>query len=370
MKRNRMRIDHILPRFLLAVPISLLLSCAAAAQATLPEKLGPWTSPEVRVLAGAQIAAFVGEDSALLNEFGIVTIEQRQYSHLNETLNVTLYRFRDTTGAYGALRFIADRTQGERSPFISVPRRVLLMGHFVFEARSNDKVALDSGVKLLLGALEMVGDPTPYPSLANSLPEKGQVPRSERFVLGTVGLKRVLPILEGDWAGFGNGAEAIYARYDIGGREVSLLLISYPTPQVAIQRERDLAKWFNVNGADPASKRKHVAVRREYSLLALTPEADATIAGPLLAGVHLDQQLTVNEPGHRWNEKPVAFYIYSIFVGTGLILAFAGVAGLAFGGVRLVTKRYFPGRIFDRTEAVEIIQLGLTSKPISARDFY
>jgi hypothetical protein len=369
MKRNRMRIDHILPRFALALAIFLLLSGAAGAQTTLPQKLGAWTSPEVRVLVGAQIAAFAGEKSALLDEFGIVTIEERQYSRLNETLSVTLYRFRDTTGAYGALRFIAEPPRGILE-MPQPPRRVLLMGHFVFEAKSNDKAALDSGVKLLLGVLEMVGDPTPYPTLADSLPEKERVPHSERFLLGNVGLKRVLPLLDGDWVGFGNGAEAIYARYEVGGRQVPLLVISYPTPQVAIQRERDLAQWFNVNGADPASKRKRVYARRDYSLLALTPETDAAIAGPLLAGVHLEQQLTVNEPGFRWNEKPIQFYIYSIFVGTGIILAFAGVAGLAFGGVRLVTKRYFPGKIFDRTEAVEIIQLGLTSKPISARDFY
>jgi hypothetical protein len=57
-------------------------------------------------------------------------------------------------------------------------------------------------------------------------------------------------------------------------------------------------------------------------------------------------------------------------VGTGVILMFALVAGIGFGGVRLVVKYFFPGRVFDRDTHVEILQLGLTSKPIEAKDFY
>ena len=56
--------------------------------------------------------------------------------------------------------------------------------------------------------------------------------------------------------------------------------------------------------------------------------------------------------------------------GTGVICLFALIAGLAFGGLRVVVKRSLPGKIFDRAEYVQVLQLGLASKPINAEDFY
>jgi hypothetical protein len=44
--------------------------------------------------------------------------------------------------------------------------------------------------------------------------------------------------------------------------------------------------------------------------------------------------------------------------------------GLGFGGFRLLVKFLLPGRVFDRASQVEILQLGLSSKPIDSRDFY
>jgi hypothetical protein len=43
---------------------------------------------------------------------------------------------------------------------------------------------------------------------------------------------------------------------------------------------------------------------------------------------------------------------------------------MGVGGVRLLVKKLLPGKIFDRPERMEIIQLGLSSKPIEAKDFY
>src|SRR5258708_5044205 len=56
--------------------------------------------------------------------------------------------------------------------------------------------------------------------------------------------------------------------------------------------------------------------------------------------------------------------IVEAFVGTGVILMFAVVAGLGFGGLRLLTKYFLPGRVFDRGERVEIIQLGISASQL------
>jgi len=48
----------------------------------------------------------------------------------------------------------------------------------------------------------------------------------------------------------------------------------------------------------------------------------------------------------------------------------AVVLGAAFGGVRVLAKIFFPGKIFDRPDQMDVLQLGLSSKRIDSRDFY
>jgi hypothetical protein len=48
----------------------------------------------------------------------------------------------------------------------------------------------------------------------------------------------------------------------------------------------------------------------------------------------------------------------------------AVVLGVAFGGVRVLAKTFFPGRFFDRPEQMDVLQLGLSGKRIDSRDFY
>jgi predicted small integral membrane protein len=62
--------------------------------------------------------------------------------------------------------------------------------------------------------------------------------------------------------------------------------------------------------------------------------------------------------------------IVGTIVGTGIICMFALISGLAFGGVRIVVKRMLPDKVFDRSDQMQILQLGLSSKPIKAEDFY
>ncbi len=33
-------------------------------------------------------------------------------------------------------------------------------------------------------------------------------------------------------------------------------------------------------------------------------------------------------------------------------------------------KFFFPGKVFDRPQSIEILQLGLTNHPVDTRDFY
>src|SRR5260370_153643 len=43
----------------------------------------------------------------------------------------------------------------------------------------------------------------------------------------------------------------------------------------------------------------------------------------------------------------------------------AVVLGVAFGGVRVLAKIFFPGKVFDRPEQMDVLQLGLSGKTIN-----
>ena len=60
--------------------------------------------------------------------------------------------------------------------------------------------------------------------------------------LGPVSLAKFEPRVSADLAGFNKGAEAQLARYKTEAGEAKLLLLSYPTPQIAGERFREFAK--------------------------------------------------------------------------------------------------------------------------------
>ena len=53
-----------------------------------------------------------------------------------------------------------------------------------------------------------------------------------------------------------------------------------------------------------------------------------------------------------------------------IISGLAIAVGIGFGGLRVLFKVFLPNKVFDREKQVEILQLGISSKPINAKDFY
>jgi hypothetical protein len=51
-----------------------------------------------------------------------------------------------------------------------------------------------------------------------------------------------------------------------------------------------------------------------------------------------------------------------------IIAGFCIVSGIAFGGIRILVKRWFPDRVFDRPEEVEFISLHLSEKASEGTD--
>jgi hypothetical protein len=62
--------------------------------------------------------------------------------------------------------------------------------------------------------------------------------------------------------------------------------------------------------------------------------------------------------------------MFKIFLFTSLFLVLATIAGIAFGGFRVLIKHWLPGKVFDRPQDIEVLQLGLSGKKIDPTDMY
>lgn len=354
----------------------LLAAPPAVAQQVLPAEFVGWTAIPGSQSGARALEGLPGDQAAILRACGNDSLERQTYARGAASLAVTLFRMPDPTSAYSAYSFLRpdDATGVKPTEHSSVSRQraLLLVGNFLLEVSGENLPPLAQDLKALAGAVAPQANRAPYPSLWQHLPLRDLVPRSDRYVLNSELLARAMPLAAGDWLGFADGAEAELARYRINGQQLTLLIAAYPTQQVAAKKLEGIARSFDVNAAGPLGNgRTALFARRVSSLVALVSgTSSAPLADSLLQQIQYKTEVTWNEPSFRLTQPAIEQILEGIFIGTGLILIFALVAGIAFGGVRIVVKHFLPGLVFDRSESVEILQLGLNSKPIEAKDFY
>jgi hypothetical protein len=167
-------------------------------------------------------------------------------------------------------------------------------------------------------------------------------------------------------AGFSSNAEAMFAHYRAGKDEAVLLLIDYPTPQLAEQHLRHLEQALS-----PTAKQAGTSLERKGSLLSLVLRpSSAAYGNTLRSALKYETEVTWNEPHQTVTDPPLLSTIAKIFIATFVFMVIAVVLGAAFGGVRVLMKIFFPGKVFDRPEQMDVLQLGLSGKRIDSRDFY
>lgn len=361
-------------RIFLIATLAAVGAFPAVAQSVLPSSFAGWNSEQGAEIGAGEIERVAGKDAAVLREYGVLAAEQRTYARGANSLQAILYRMRDPSAAYGAYSFLRthDMAGAELSEHSSLSRgrALALTGNLVLDVSGKDLIPLEPDLKSLLSSVAPRAESGPYPLLWRHLPLAGFVPRSDRYILGPIALDALLPLSTGDWLGFSEGAEAELARYRVNGQEVTLLLADYPTPQAAAKKMEALSRELNLNPSDTRG-RPAVFARRDLTLITLVANARSEVAAQsLLKQVSSGTELTWNEPSFSLTDPGIGPMIVGTIIGTGILCLFTIIAGLAFGGVRLAIKRLMPGRVFDRPATMEVLQLGLSSKPIQAKDFY
>jgi len=150
-----------------------------------------------------------------------------------------------------------------------------------------------------------------------------------------------------------------------------VLIAEYPTQQIAGKQFDAMTPVLHPNPPAAENALRVVGSLREADLVVL---AVSTKAGEfpdgLVRQVNYGHYVTENEGKFKATEPSMPVYIIGGFVLSGAIMLIAIVSGLGFAVFRLVVKKFFPGKVFDRPRSMEVIQLGLSERPVNMKDFY
>ncbi len=304
---------------------ALVVLCAipvSGFSAILPETIGEWQrgAPSVAVIP----------DQKVWQEFGLQDSETAPYSANAQKYSISAYRFSDATGAFAALDQIRP---ADAVPF-ETPGVGLQTGSGEYVAVGN-YLFVFKGYKPKPEELNHVVGTAPHysqgplPTLPKYLPA-GSEPNSQRYITGPESLAKYAPSISPSTAGFHFNAEGVLAKYGGTGKsgttEATLLLFSYPTPEMARDR---LPHFQEVPGT---------VTRRSGPLVAVALNATPDDAERLLSRVHYQAEVTVPEHVPTLRDNPANLFL-NIIILCGILAGFCVVSGLVVGGLRVLFRR-------------------------------
>ncbi|HWR16451.1 MAG TPA: DUF6599 family protein [Terriglobales bacterium] len=298
----------------------------------------------------------------LLKEYGLVEAETAQYTKPGRTLSVKIARFHDASGAFGAFHFYRGQMAPEDIGDMAASnneRILFLTSNLLVDAKFDRITPMSGGELRELASLlpKQTGNTANLPSVTTYLPKQGMVENSTRYVFGPVGLSRLPGAPPAEQVDFSTGAEIASAQYKTGKGVANLFLISYPTPGVAGLRLRSIEQW-HPSSTDQAGA--SVWSKRSGPLVAVvTGSISDGEAKTLLASVNYDADVTWNQDTGLNPRNNLGNLLVNIIVLIAILFGLAIVAGIAFGGLRILVKRMFPDRVFDRKDDIEIIRLNI-----------
>jgi hypothetical protein len=364
----RLSAIHLVFAVVLTAPLFAETHTTAAAP-LLPHQFGGWQlSGTVRTSNDPTVADPV--NAAVLKEYGFDSFESATYVRDDgRKLAVKAARFADTSGAYGAFTFYKTPPMlvekiGDQAG--SLNERVLFYrGNILVDAIFQRLSAMSAAeLRELASNLPLAtGSTQGLPGLPAYLPSQAYVKNSAKYVLGPTALERVSAPIPPQLVDFSAGAEIVMGKYSSSGGEATLMLISYPTPQIAGDHLR------KIEAAQPQGGTSSIFTRRTGPIVVVVNGAlSQSEAKSLLASVNYEADVTWNENTYFDKRNNIGNLVWNALVLCGILMVFALVVGVAFGGLRVLVQRIIPERVFHREEQVEFISLQLSKKPSEVRD--
>src|SRR6266536_455607 len=348
-----------------------LTAQAPAPAPLLPQQFAGWQLKDT-VTKSADPAAADETNAPVLKEYGFRRLEKAAYTRDDgRKLEIKAAAFDDASGAYGAFTYykspamLNEKIGGQAS---SLNARVLCYQGNILVDAVFDKLSVMSAaeVRELAGLLPQ---PPPHarnlPPLPTYPPRQAYEKNTAKYIMGPVTLDRVGSPLPSAMVDFKSGAEFVIGKYAANAGDSTLMLISYPTPQLAIDKLRQIDAAHQVNSRPQAGVATILDIgpffdKRTGPIIAIAagPLSQAE-ARSLLSSISYEADVTWNENTYAGKKNNLANLLFNVIVLCGIVAGLSLVAGLAFGGLRILLKRLFPHRVFDRPEDMEIISLHL-----------
>jgi len=367
-----MRISKIAVLFSLVVSCSSTVAAGAdsAAPPILPKRFSGWQM-QGAAQSSKDVAVADPTNAAVLKEYGFTDVESATYkSDDGRTLKVRAARFTDASGAFGAYSLylqpeMARETIGDQGASVG-PRVLFYRGHIVVDAAfSQLSVMSAASLRELAGVLPRPsGNAGNLPPILAFMPHHGYRANTEKYAEGPLAVAAIGSPLPADLVDFSANPEVVLGQYSTPGGEVTLMLIEYPTPAVAAEHLRRIDAAHHAAADQPGVAGVENAGpfydKRTGPIVAIAAgPLDASDAQTLLGAVNWDASVTWNENTYFDKKNNVANLLVNIIILCIIVGALSLAAGLAFGGARVLLRRFFPGPIFGRADQTEFISLDL-----------
>ncbi len=295
-------------------------------------------------------------------EYGVTKVEIRTYGKGHQTLETVVEKAPDPSSAYGLLTFYQNSSmpseKGMKLAAIGPEQALMARGPFFVRAMRPAKMSEDDFRSALVAIAGAAPSANAVALLPPSLPSKGMIPGSHKYILGPVAMQQAVPSLPANLVGFQMGAELQAAAYRLNGKPVTLIFISYPTSAIARERFADFENSLGVNHKSGAEaiygrlKRSHVLLVQD----AQTKE----VATRLMGRLKIEQQISWDQPPPG---KPVTVQMVHLLMGNIILVLFlagmAVLAGFLLFATRRIAVRWFPHSDWARGYEDSIIRLNL-----------
>jgi hypothetical protein len=340
----------------------------------LPKAFAGWEISSA-VHQGSDPRAVDQAQSAALREYGFTGYETATYSQPGRKLTLRVARFQDATGAYGAFTFY-------RAPGMTTERigtmgagdnnRVLFFQQNCLVEARFDRVTGMSAAELreLAAALPAITGPAArLPGLPSYLPREKLVPNSAKYVLGhaayaslgiaipedVIDFTRSPEILTGKIvqpdSSTSAGTKAAFAGDSAS--EATIVLINYPTPQIAMEKMPEFERADPVQDATYVVKRTGPIVKLIYGSIS-RQEANA-----ILGRVNYQAEVTWNENTGLSKKDNIGNLVIAALSLAGIIFIFSLGTGVIFTFGRALLSRLLPQRFRKNADEADIIRLNL-----------
>jgi hypothetical protein len=270
------------------------------------------------------------EDRLVWEEYGLQEAESARYSDGGMSFAVSGWRLRDTTSAFAVAQWKLTpeyrKAKFEDTAWQSGRKYLWIFGNYVFQLEGD--LPDEEKRQILYIQLPRL-ERSALPKLTDYLPMEGLEAGSRRYVLGPVSLEKFEPRIPPSIAAFHLGAEGQLGRFQMDGFRYTMLIFSYPTPNIA---KKQFEEFLKLNG---------VMAKRTGPMVALAIGAtNQDAAERALAKVNYQATISWSEPVGGRPEPNMGDLILGAVKLIGFLCLLTVVGGGLIAGIKMAGQRW------------------------------